>query len=160
MVNSFDFVAPSGGYRATDLVNPGLHRWVLRLNHIGTWQPSPAWDISYRFHWDDNFNNAATDYHSGQTLYLNWAVGWKPQRPLTVGLAGYSLRQITDDRHGGAIVHGDGNRARVDGIGPCVKYFLPNHTMLTAKYFRESGARNHSEGDQFWFYVAIPLASP
>lgn len=160
MVNSFDFVAPSGGYRATDLVNPGLHRWVLRLNHIGTWQPSPAWDISYRFHWDDNFNNAATDYHSGQTLYLNWAVGWKPQRPLTVGLAGYSLRQITDDRHGGAIVHGDGNRARVDGIGPCVKYFLPNHTMLTAKYFRESGARNHSEGDQFWFYVSIPLTSP
>jgi len=160
MINAVDLAAPTGSYRAADLVNPGMNRWVVRLNHIGTWHPTPEWDISYRIHWDDNFNNAATNYHSGQTLYLNWALGWKPQPPLTVGLAGYSLRQITDDRQHGAVVHGNGNRTRVDGIGPCVKYFLPNHVMLTAKYFHESGARNGAQGDQFWCYVAVPLASP
>lgn len=160
MINAIDIGAPTGAYRSTDLVNPGMNRWVVRLNHMGTWHPTPEWDISYRFHWDDNFNNTATDYRSGQTLYLNWAVGWKPQPPLTVGLACYSLRQITDDRQGGRIVHADGNRGRVDGIGPCVKYFLPNHVMLTAKYFHESRARNRPEGDQFWGYITVPLSAP
>ena len=160
MVNAVDVVAPTGSYRSTDLINPGQNRWVVRLNHMGTWRPTPQWDVSYRLHWDRNFNNTATDYHSGQTLYLNWAVGWKPQPPLTVGVAGYFLRQITDDRQGGRSVHADGNRVRVDGIGPCVKYFLPNHVILTVKYFREFNARNHSEGEQFWCYVAVPLSAP
>ena len=157
MINAVDLVVPIGAYDATDLVNPGQNRWVVRLNHMGTWHPDPAWDISHRLHWDYNFNNSATDYHSGQTLYLNWAAGWKPVPPLMVGLAGYFLRQITDDRQAGHVVGPDGNRVRVDGIGPCVKYFLPNHVMLTAKYFREYDARNHPKGSQFWCYVIVPL---
>ena len=71
MVNAVDVVFPVGAYNDADLVNPGQNRWVVRLNHIGTWHPTPAWDVSYRLHWDYNFNkNPATDYHSGQTLYL------------------------------------------------------------------------------------------
>jgi hypothetical protein len=159
MVNAFDVVLPLGTYEATDLVNPGQNRWVVRLSHLGTWSPAPAWDLSYRLHWDYNFKNPATDYHSGQTLYLNWAVGWKPRPQLTVGLIGYFLRQITDDRQGGHVV-GSGNRVRVDGIGPGLKYFLPNHVMLTAKYFREFDAHNHSEGGQFWFQVTVPFGPP
>lgn len=73
--------------------------------------------MSYRLHWDYNFENSTTDYVSGQTVYLNWAVGGQPQPQMTVGLAGYFLRQITDDRQGGRIVAG-GNRVQVDGIGP------------------------------------------
>jgi len=160
MVNAIDLVIPAGAYDESDLVNPGQNRWVVRLNHMGTWHPDPAWEVSYRLHWDDNFNNTATDYHSGSTLYLNWAAGWKPSPPLTVGLAGYFLRQLTDDRQGGHVVGPDGNRVRVDGIGPCVKYFLPNHVVLTAKYFREFDVRNHPKGAQFWFYAIVPLGPP
>jgi hypothetical protein len=157
MVNAIDVVFPTGGFDAMEPVNPGLNRWVLRLNHMGTWHPTPVWDVSYRLHWDYNFRNPDTDYHSGQTVYLNWAVGWKPSPPLTVGVAGYVLRQITDDRQAGQAVGPAGNRVRVDGIGPCVKYFLPNHVMLTVKYFRDCHARNHPEGSQVWAYVVVPL---
>lgn len=160
MVNAIDVVLPTGGYDAAALVNAGQNRGVIRLNHMGSWHPQPEWDVSYRFHWDYNFRNPDTAYRSGQTLYLNWAVGWKPQPPLTVGLAGYVLRQITDDRVHGQLVGPAGNRARVNGIGPAVKYFLPNHVMLTAKYFREFGARNHPQGDQLWLHVVVPLGPP
>lgn len=160
MVNAVDVVLPVGAYAETDLVNPGQNRWVGRLNHMGTWHPTSFWDISYRLHWDYNFNNPDSDYHSGQTLYLNWAAGWKPTPPLMVGVAGYFLRQLTDDRQAGHVVGPDGYRSRVDGIGPCIKYFLPNHVMLTAKYFREFAVRDHPRGNQFWLYVAIPLGPP
>lgn len=159
LINSIDVALPVGSYDARDPVNPGQNRWVLRLCHMGTWQPTPAWDVSYRLNWDYNFENPDTHYRSGQTLYLNWAAGWKTSPPLTIGLAGYFLRQLTDDRQGGHVVGPDGNRVRVDGLGPCVKYFLPNHVMLTAKYYREFNARNHPAGEQYWLEVTVPVSA-
>jgi hypothetical protein len=160
MVNALDVGVPTGAYEPSDLVNPGLNHWVIRLNTLGTWRPSPAWEVSYRLHTDFNFRNPDTGYVSGETVYLNWAAGWKPAPPLTVGLAGYFLRQVTDDREDGHIVGPDGNRVRVDGVGPCIKYMLPSHIILTAKYFTEFDARNHPKGDQVWLYVIVPLGSP
>jgi len=157
MVNALDVVVPTGSFDQSSLVNPGRNQWVVRLNHMGTWTPQPSWEISYRLHWDDNFENADTHYHSGQTVYLNWAVGWKPTPTTTVGLAGFFLRQVTDDRQSGNIVVPAGNRLRVDGIGPVVKYIGPHGVMLTAKYFRDFAVRNHPQGEQFWFYVAFPF---
>lgn len=160
MINSADVVIPTGSYDATRATNPGLHRWIVRLNHLGTWRPAPAWDVSYRLHTDFNVRNSATDYASGQTVYLNLAVGWKPHPPTTLGITGYSLRQLTDDRQAGQRVGPTGNRVRVDGIGPSVSHFLPNHVMLVAKYFHEFHARNRPKGAQVWFYVAVPLRGP
>lgn len=157
MINSFDVNAPTGAYHASDPANPGRNRWVFRLNTLGTWRPAPDWDVSYRLMWDYNFKNPDTDYRSGQTVYLNWAVGWKPKPQMTVGLAGYFLRQITDDHQAGQVVGPGGNRVQVDGLGPAMKYFLPNHVLLTMKYFREFNARNHPQGEQFWFEVTVPL---
>jgi hypothetical protein len=160
MVNAVDVGFPTGEYDASDLVNPGLNYWVIRLSHIGTWRPAPDWEVSYRIHTDINFKNDATDYTSGQTVYMDWAVGWKPTPPLSVGVAGYSLRQITDDRQHGQVVGPDGNRVGVDAVGPCIKYILPNHMILTAKYYHELDARNHPQGNQFWFAAIIPLGPP
>lgn len=157
MINSFDVVLPTGAYDRAALVNPGLHRWVVRLNHIGTWFPSERMEFSYRLHWDHNFRNTATDYQSGQTIYLNWAAGWKPQPQTTLGVTGFFLRQIADDRQGSGRVGPDGHRLRVSGIGFAVKHFLPNRVMLTAKCYRDFDVRHHPRGTQFWVYVAVPL---
>ncbi|MEO6569583.1 MAG: transporter, partial [Opitutaceae bacterium] len=160
MINSADVVIPLGSYNAKRPVNTGLHRWAVRVSHMGTWRPAPRWDVSYRLHTDFNFRNSATDYTSGQTVYLNVAVGWNPRPATTLGLTGYSLRQLTDDRQFGRSAGLNGNHVRVDGIGPGVKHVFPNHVMLVAKYFREFNVRNAPKGEQFWLYAAMPLGGP
>jgi hypothetical protein len=157
---AFDISFPTGAYEQTALVNPGINRWVFRPGIFWTWRPDPAWELSFRLHYEISLKNTATDYQSGQTAYLNWNAGWKPIPPLTLGVAGYFVKQTTDDKVGGMAVAPDGNRLQVDGVGPCVKYFLPNHVMLTAKFFHEFDVRNHPVGNQLWLYVCVPLSSP
>jgi hypothetical protein len=159
-IMALDVGFPTGAYDPTDLVSPGLNHWFIRFNTLGTWRPAPDWEFSYRLLTDINFRNPATDYTSGETVYLNWAAGWKPSPPITLGIAGYVLRQVTDDHQYGRIVGPDGNRVAVDGIGPCLKYILPSHVILTAKYFHEFDVRNHPVGNQIWLYVIVPLAGP
>ena len=155
MVNAVDVVVPIGAYDSASLVNPGRNQWVIRLNHMGTWFPSSRWDLSYRLHWDYNFRNEDTDYLSGQTVYLNWAVGWKPAPTTTIGVVGFFLRQITDDQVGSQPVAPDGNRLGASGIGPVLKYAAPHGVMYTVKYFRDFDVRNRPEGEQLWVYAAV-----
>lgn len=157
MINSFDVGFPTGAYDEGRLINPGLNRWVVRLNTIGTWFPTPRTEFSYRLHWDYNFTNDATGYHSGQTIYLNWAAGWKPNPRTTIGVVGYFLRQLTDDTIDGVRVGPDGNRIRSSGIGPVVKIVGPGGVFITAKCLRDFDVRNRPVGDTFWLYLAKRL---
>ncbi len=157
MVNALDLVIPSGSYDRVRFVNPGRNQWVLRLNHMGTWIVARSWDVSYRIHWDHNFENPETHYRSGQTAYLNYAIGWKPTPATTLGFAGYVLKQVTDDRGAGAPV--DGNRLGARGFGPAAKHFFDSGIAVTAKYFRGQAARNGPRGDSFWLYLSFPVGA-
>jgi hypothetical protein len=154
MVNAVDLVVPTGRYDAARLANPGGNAWVIRLSHMGTWL-TPHADISYRLNYDAAFENPDTHYRSGRTMYLNLAAGWRATPGTTIGVAGYVLRQVTDDSGPGAPP--GGNRLRAQGLGPAVKLFLPGGINVTAKYFREGSARNGPRGESAWIYAALPL---
>lgn len=149
-----DVVLPTGAYDKADAVNLGRNQWVLRLNHMGTWFPADRWEVSYRLHVDHNFRNADTGYRSGRTAYLNLAIGWKPTPATTVGISGYTLKQLSDDRLDGRPV-GSGNRLAVRGAGPAVKHFFPNGIFVAAAWYVESGARNGPRGDNLWVYAGM-----
>src|SRR5205814_9213474 len=111
VVNAIDVVAPTGRYDSSRLVSPGRHAWVVRPGHMATWL-SDRWDFSYRIHYDHEFENRDTGYRSGDTVYLNYALGWRAAPETTIGPVGYALAQVNDDRGTAA----DGHRLRVSGI--------------------------------------------
>jgi len=157
MVNAVDVVFPTGSFDGADLANPGRGQWVVRASHMGTWFPSAKWDLSYRMNYDYNFENSDTHYHSGETIYLNGAVGWKPNPATTVGIVGFTLHQVTDDRIAGRSVAPGGTRARASGIGPVVRWVGPGGVHFTIKYLRDFGVRHRPEGQQIWINAAFRL---
>ena len=73
-----------------------------------------------------------------------------------VGLAGYYLKQMTDDKLNGAKNPTSG-RGQVFAIGPSVKYSTKTGTTFMAQWQREMAVENRFQGDKLWLNVVMPL---
>jgi hypothetical protein len=69
--------------------------------------------------------NPATDYVSGTNVNVDFAVSEHIGR-WQIGVAGYYLRQFTDDTRDGVVVAPDGRQAEVLSLGGVVNYDIPN----------------------------------
>ncbi|CAK0765862.1 hypothetical protein CCP3SC15_3370004 [Gammaproteobacteria bacterium] len=100
--------------------------------------------------------NKDTDYQSGDEFHFDYLVG-KHFGPWGVGLAGYYLQQITDDKVGGTKVGSDGDRGQVFAIGPSVKYTTPGGTHFIGQWSHETSVENRFSGNKFLFKLIMPF---
>jgi hypothetical protein len=85
----------------------------------------------------------ADDAQPGQAVHANLAASYEVVNNLRVGIAGYGLLQITEDR-----IDGDDqprSKERVYGVGPGLKYRIGGWMMYLNSYY-EFGAENRPEG--------------
>lgn len=151
---------PIGNYDKNRLANNGLHYWSFAPSLNLTWLPAPRWEVSSTVYAELNATNKATHYRSGNSVDIDFAVGWRPFLTipkLKVALQGYALKQYSDDRQDGVSVSG-GNRGRALGVGPQISYDLAGGKGgVLIKYQREFLVQNRSMGNRFWFELALPL---
>lgn len=152
-VTGLDIYMPTGNYDKNRLANVGRNYWTFEPIFAATFLPGAGFDISAKLMYDFNtknkdasFTTGASEYLSGQEFHADFAVGKKLDN-FTGGLAGYYYQQTTDDEADGDKV---GNRGRVIGLGPALKYDYKNMSF-TLKYMLETEAKNRPEGDNFWF---------
>jgi hypothetical protein len=67
-----------------------------------------------------SIENFATQYQTGNEFHFEWAIGYKFDNGLMIGVAGYDYRQVTGDSGPGALLGPFEGIA--DAIGPCVSY--------------------------------------
>jgi hypothetical protein len=110
---------PAGGG-----VGSGNGYWTLEPN-VGISWLHDGWNLSMSVHYDYNFKNSKTDYHSGQQIAIDYTVA-KTIGKWTLGVGAYQENQLTDDSGAGAAAAGCGNKngCKVSnyGIGPLVGY--------------------------------------
>ncbi|HZV20705.1 MAG TPA: transporter, partial [Hyphomicrobiales bacterium] len=114
-------VTPTGRYATGFYPFAGLNR--------------PSFDLGWAFTWFDKksklqFNGAigfmaslendATKYQTGDEFHWEWAVGYRFDNGLILGVVGYDYRQITGDSGRGAIL--GPFEGTVDAIGPGLSY--------------------------------------
>jgi hypothetical protein len=95
----------------------------------------PSFDAGWAFTWFDKssklqvngavgfmagLENDATHYQTGDEFHVEWAIGYKFDNSLEIGVVGYDYRQITGDSGPGAIL--GSFEGTVDAIGPCLSY--------------------------------------
>jgi len=90
----------------------------------------------------------AESIEPGDAFHLNFAVSYEINPKTRVGIAGYYLKQTTDDRIDGVSI--PNSREKVFGIGPGIMYGDRSSTYIVNYYF-EDDAENRPEGDRFVF---------
>lgn len=140
---------PVGAYDKTRLANTGRNVWAwspqLGVTYL---EPKSGWDFSWAAAYVVNATNTDTNYHSGDMVHLDFAVGKMLSSQFKLGVVGYYAQQVTADSGIGAIL-GD-RKLRVAGLGPGVTYTFVVNGMpmnLVAKYYREFDAQNTTQGD-------------
>lgn len=159
----------TGDYKRTRLYNPGAgnfttFRPTVQFNHIGD-----GWDFGMRLVYSTNTRNADTKYKSGDVVNLDFQLSKFVTESVRVGLNGYVLQQVTDDKCNtecqgltvlGGVPGGEGNKGRVFGLGPALGWIKDSGTlMVEGRVIKEFGAQNRPEGTAVWLTVGAPLGS-
>jgi hypothetical protein len=156
---NLDFVLPTGEYRRNSAVNVGSHLYTLNPYYAFTLMPTERLEISARLHYlwcsenrDPFVGLGADDTQPGQAIHANFAASYEAFKGLRLGLNGYYLQQLTDDR-----IDGDEqarSRERVLGIGPGLKYTWERLSLYLNSYY-ETATENRPEGFKGIFRLSM-----
>ena len=126
-------VLPTGLYdariQASNGVTVGSNTVIVAPSLALTYTTPPlladGTEFSSKIYLNSYGRNSDTDYVSGKNINIDFAVSEHIGR-WQVGVAGYYLRQITDDTRGDVAVAPDGRRAEVLSLGGVLNYDIPD----------------------------------
>lgn len=154
-IYAVDIFAPSGEYDRGDLANIGRNYWAFQPIAAFSYVDPVGFNADLKIMYDFNQRNRDTDYRSGQEAHADYSLGWAVGDGWVLGAGGYIYRHTTDDLQGGDTVHN--NRGRAFAIGPSIKYSNASGGFVTAKWQKESEARNRPEREAYWLKLTLPL---
>jgi anthranilate 1,2-dioxygenase (deaminating, decarboxylating) large subunit len=151
-----DFILPPGQYDNKYLINPGSNLWTIEPYYAFTWFLTPEFSTSWRIHYTYNTENddpfvalGANDLQPGQAFHFNYSFEYEIFKNFRGAVAGYYLKQITEDETNG--VKGNGTKEQVFAIGPAVSWAASPSFFLGLKTQWESSAENRPEGNRTTF---------
>ena len=143
---NFKFTVPVGEYDRNRLANIGTNTFRINPHYAATWMFSDRWEVSARFHYlwngrnEDPSPTLGADWtRAGEAVHTNLAISREISPGLRFGLAGYHLRQISDDRIDGADL--PNSREQVIGFGPGIR-FQRGPQVLFVHAYHETAVRN------------------
>ncbi len=152
-----EFYLAVGDYAITEPVNTGRNYEAVAPFYAVTWFPGKGVDLSAKLRFSTNGSNPSNGYHSGNELTLEFSANMRVIESLALGVSGYLYRQTSDDEQNGVVVNGNGNRGRVNALGPSLTYNFSPKVAVIAKLQQEFGARNKAQGTRIWLQTKLPF---
>lgn len=156
---NLDLVLPTGEYRRSSPVNVGSNIFTLNPYYSFTLIPTASLEISARLHYlwcsenrDPFVGLGAGDTQPGQAFHANFAASYEIWKGLRLGVNGYCLQQLTDDRIDGE--EQARSKERVLGVGPGLKYTYERMSIYLNTYY-ETAAENRPEGFRGIFRLSM-----
>jgi len=154
----FNVTLPAGKYDRNRPVNIGSNLVSINPYYAFTIMPTDKCELSGRLHYlwnsenDDPFVGlGAGNVQPGQAFHANYAASYEVVKGVRLGINGYALQQLTEDKIDG---HSQANsEERVFGIGPGIKWSGNGLSLYLNSYF-ETGAENRPEGTKVVFRLS------
>lgn len=162
---SIGVISPLGDYNENKDFNPGSNYFSLFVYAAMTFQLNQKLSLNLRPYYYYNFKNDSPassapldenthDTQAGQFFTTNYNLGYKVNENLTLGINGYYLKQLTDDKINGKTVQD--SKEQVFAIGPAAMLdYGKNKFYLTVH--KESKVENRFEAQSSftsrWLHV-------
>ena len=152
----FQMIFPTGDYKRDKELNPGSNFFSINPYWAATVFFTPRWTGSWRVHYLWNAENGdpnrgfgdVDDTQAGQAVHLNFASAYEVwDKRLRVGVNGYYLKQLTNDKAEGDSI--PGTKEQVLGIGPGALLHLSPDTHFFFNAYFETAAENRPQGYRF-----------
>ena len=144
------FSLPTGSYDPDNDVNPGVNLVKFNPYYAGTLELSSKLSTSFRLHylWNSKNKNPpsfmnASSIQPGTAFHMNYALSYEVNPGLRIGLAGYYLKQLSEDRIDG--IRQEDSEESIIAIGPGLRWSRKGGFFNLNAYV-ESDAENRVEG--------------
>jgi hypothetical protein len=141
----FDVSFPTGK-TSGDKVSPGNGLYFIDPYWSATLYFSRHLALSWRLHYLWNSKNKRA-LQPGTAVHANFDMEYEIAKNLWVGLAGYWLQQLTDDRLGHIKI--PGRREQVVGLGPGILHRFSKKFYIASTLYFETSVRNRPQGMSF-----------
>ena len=160
VVTAYSFFAPTG---QTEPKRPGVGRgyWTHELALGGAWYADTARTTraSALMGYDINLKKRGIDITRGNMLDVQGGVGTTVYKSMVVGVAGYALWQVSDDRGADLPPALIGLRTRTYGLGPELDVALPIGLRGELRYEWDIGTRARPQGTVLAIGITYRAAS-
>jgi hypothetical protein len=139
---------PTGKYEKDNTINPGSNLTTFNPYYSAVWMFGPKWETSWRFYYaihSTNKDDVRGPVKPGQAAHLNYAVSREVLPKWRLGVAGYYLQQLTEDKINGVKV--DNSKERVISAGPGFVYMGQGLTAMFS-YPLEFSVENRFKGSR------------
>ncbi len=155
----FDVVVPTGKYSSMRPVNVGSNVVSFNPYYAFTFVASDKLEISARLHYLLNSKNdepfvgfGLNSVQPGEALHQNFAASYEVSKVVRVGMNGYALEQITDNKING--VSQPGSRERVIALGPGTELHPTKSFWIYLNSYFETAVRNRPQGVLYVFRLS------
>ena len=158
VVASYGLYIPTGEFEAGGGTGVGRGFWAHQFSAGGAvfFDDQRRARASILAGYDLNQKKRGVDITRGDTVQLQGGVGVLLWRFVDVGVAGYALWQVTDDRGADVPALLRGARDQVYGLGPEVSVLIPAlRTKVGVRHEWDLSAQSRPEGHLWVFSVAV-----
>lgn len=169
---ALDVNLPTGRYESGDPRRSiGANYWSVEPIFAFSYMGDDGWEVSAKFMLNLKGSNSdfrpapgapKMKYASGDEFHMDYLVG-KRFGPWGVGVSGYYLKQLGNDKVGGVTIPenpgfwSEGRKGEVFAIGPSVTYTNASGMHFIGQWHHETSVENRFGGDKLWFKLIMPL---
>lgn len=147
-IAGMDIIAPTGQYNKNRTINIGNNHWTFEPAFAVSMIHPSGVSASVKLMYDFHTENDDTKLETGQQFHLDYNVGLLIIDSLRLGICGYYLKGVQEDKLNGTKV--PDSKEQVLAVGPSAMYSFSPALHLVAKLQYEMEAENRPEGMFGW----------